>query len=198
MIEAVIFDYGNVIDRCDFRRFLARAAPHITSMDAIRDQYNKLETAHETGDLPSDQFIAAVIHEFDLTINSAEFAEAFNDIFEPIAVTRRVIRQLAGNYKLALLSNTNPIHFDRTVRRADIFSLFDTVTASHLVGCMKPQPKIYLELLRQLTIPAERCVFIDDLAANAAAARTAGMHAIHLEDAEELPAALAEYDINVD
>ena len=68
MIEAVIFDYGNVIDRWDFRRFLARAAPHITSIDAIRDRYSKFETAHETGRLPSDRFIAAVIHEFDLTI----------------------------------------------------------------------------------------------------------------------------------
>jgi HAD superfamily hydrolase (TIGR01509 family) len=50
----------------------------------------------------------------------------------------------------------------------------------------KPEPAIYQRALDILGRPAERVLFIDDRAANVAAAVNAGMKAIRFEGAEAL------------
>jgi HAD superfamily hydrolase (TIGR01509 family) len=57
---------------------------------------------------------------------------------------------------------------------------------------LKPSPEAFHAALARLGQPAERVLFIDDTEANAAAARTLGMDAIHFTGADALRAALVE------
>ena len=52
--------------------------------------------------------------------------------------------------------------------------IFETVVDSGFVGCRKPEPEIYeLTLERLGGVPADQCLFVDDVDVNCAAAREA-------------------------
>lgn len=71
-------------------------------------------------------------------------------------------------------------------------SFIDVVVSAH-ERLVKPDPRIYQVLFSRNDLAPERTVFIDDSPANVAAARSAGMHAIHFTDAVSLKAALVEH-----
>ena len=72
-----------------------------------------------------------------------------------------------------------------------IDELFEVVVDSAFVGMRKPEPEIYALTLERLGLPAEACVFVDDLEPNVEAAREAGMHGIVYRDTAQ---AIAELD----
>ena len=73
--------------------------------------------------------------------------------------------------------------------------IFETVVDSGFVGCRKPEPRIYELTLERLGLPAEACLFVDDVAVNCEGAREVGMSAVHFRDNDqaiaEIRAALA-------
>ena len=52
--------------------------------------------------------------------------------------------------------------------------IFETVVDSAFVGLRKPDPAIYALVLERLGLPAEACVFVDDVDVNVEAARELG------------------------
>ena len=74
--------------------------------------------------------------------------------------------------------------------------IFETVVDSGFVGCRKPEPRIYEMTLERIGMPAEACVFVDDIEVNCEGARAAGMTAVHFQDTAqataEIRAALGE------
>ncbi len=59
------------------------------------------------------------------------------------------------------------------------------------IGCRKPEAAYYAAVLERLSVPAARCVFIDDREPNCDGARAAGMHAIRFEDGVTTATALS-------
>ena len=55
---------------------------------------------------------------------------------------------------------------------------FDATVISGDVGLHKPQPEIYRLGAERIGVPAESCVFVDDLRENVAGAEAVGMTAI--------------------
>jgi putative hydrolase of the HAD superfamily len=49
----------------------------------------------------------------------------------------------------------------------------------------KPDPGIYELTLERLGVPAEQCIFVDDLELNCEGARAVGMAAVRFERAEQ-------------
>jgi putative hydrolase of the HAD superfamily len=72
-----------------------------------------------------------------------------------------------------------------------IDDVFETVVDSAFVGMRKPEPEIYALTLERLGLPAEACVFVDDLEVNVDAARSLGMAGIVHRDTA---ATMAELD----
>ncbi|MEU6061917.1 HAD-IIIA family hydrolase [Streptomyces sp. NPDC047097] len=58
-------------------------------------------------------------------------------------------------------------------------------------GCRKPAPGLVVEAARRLGVPAEACVVIGDIGADAEAARAAGARAVLVPTARTLPAEVA-------
>jgi putative hydrolase of the HAD superfamily len=63
--------------------------------------------------------------------------------------------------------------------------IFETVVDSAFVGCRKPESEIYGLTLERIAMPAEACLFVDDVDVNCEGARRAGMTAIHFRDNEQ-------------
>jgi len=181
-IRAILFDFGKVIWDFDFGRFLQAIAPicdrPVAELQALLLKHGTPLHAYEAGAIDSLQFLAQVSALCGHPFTEAEFVPAFVDIFTPIGTTLELIRKLKPNYKIGLISNTNPWHAEHAIRRSEVFPLFDSVTLSHEVKALKPDPSLFEHALDQLDLLAEECVFIDDQPAFAEAATAHLLHGI--------------------
>ncbi|HTY00220.1 MAG TPA: HAD family phosphatase [Bacteroidota bacterium] len=182
MISACIFDYGNVISRVDTPAFIAAVRPYavgsITGEERI-GRTKQLMIAYESGKMTTEEFIPAFLERAGIRMPQEEFVRHWSSFFTPIPFTRDLIRQLKPLYRLGLLSNTNPLHFEHVILPTDVYPLFDAVTLSYEVGALKPDRSLYLDMLRKLHVEAEQCLYFDDLKDNVDAAASLGMKTVH-------------------
>jgi 2-haloacid dehalogenase len=75
--------------------------------------------------------------------------------------------------------------------RFPFLSWFDDIVVSGEVGVIKPDARIFRILLDRNDVSPGEAVFIDDVAANAAAADALGIHGIHFRSPEQLRRELA-------
>ncbi len=181
-IQAIIFDFGNVQYRFDNGRILAGLA-QLTgrSTEALKQAvYDdaSLSEDYEAGRIDSQAFLAGVSALCGRDLTEAEFLPIFTGHFTPIDSTLELIRRLKPAYRIGLLSNTNPWHFEHGIRTTPVFPLYDTITLSYEVGVLKPEPRIYQDAVAKLGLPPEACVYIDDLAPFAEAATKLGLHGL--------------------
>ena len=115
----------------------------------------------------------------------------------PIQESIELIKRLKTDYKLALLSNTNELHFEHCIKKTEIFDLFDAVTLSYKEHAMKPERKIYQASLNNLNLTAAECVFIDNNADNVRGAREAGITSIQYAEHGDLVKKLQELGVKV-
>jgi len=188
-IRGVIFDFGNVIYGFDNLRILAGLSKlcgrSVGELATLLGE-STLSPDYESGRLDSSEFLGGVSRLCGYSFEEDAFVHAFTDIFTPIESTLDLIRRLASRYRLGLLSNTNPWHFERVIRPCEVFPLFHAVTLSHEVKAMKPDPRIYEDALAKLGLAAGECVFIDDRPEFAEAATRLGMHGITYTNYEKL------------
>ena len=109
-----------------------------------------------------------------MTFDPVRFARTMKPVGGAVEFVRAC---KARGYRVAVLSNWDPESFRLIARKYhNLFCLFDDITVSGDVGCMKPSPEIF-ELATQ-HVPAASCIFIDDQKENLAAARARGMKTI--------------------
>jgi len=90
-----------------------------------------------------------------------------------------------------LFSNTNAEHWDFLVRlSAGRLGRFEAYL-SHEIGQVKPDAEAFLDVARRAGIEPQRCLFIDDIAANIDGARAVGFEALLFTGQEALEAYLA-------
>ena len=132
----------------------------------------------------------------DLTFE--QFTEVWNRALDPQPIqSETFLEKLSKNYRLALLSNTDPIHMSREETRFPFFRLFPVRIYSYRVGASKPSPVIYKEALKACKVRSEEAIYIDDVAAYAEAAERLGMKGIVFKSPEQLQSGLAELGVRV-
>ena len=76
----------------------------------------RIITSYEKGQISSVDFYKKIINILSLkNLSFEKFSFIWNDIFSPIKETIELINSLSKNYELAILSNTNQLHFDYLV-----------------------------------------------------------------------------------
>jgi putative hydrolase of the HAD superfamily len=114
------------------------------------------------------------------------FKEIYFEALDPNPQMIELMRELkAEGYRMAMLTNNvrewEPLW--RTMLPVD--EIFETVVDSGFVGCRKPEPRIYELTLERIGMPADACLFVDDLPHNCEGACNAGMSAVHFRDNEQ-------------
>ena len=94
--------------------------------------------------------------------------------------------------RLALLSNTDPLHSAHLESHFAFMKHFPVRVYSCRVGASKPSPAIYAAALDTLGLPPSEALYIDDIAEYAAAAQGLGLDAIRFESPTQLLAQLSE------
>jgi HAD superfamily hydrolase (TIGR01509 family) len=182
MIQALIFDFGNVVGFFDHHRVTSRLASHGTLAAASLHSLifgGTLEDDYETGRITSAQFLSRIRALGNLHCSDEVLMECYADIFWPNPDVAALLPLLKPNYRLILASNTSELH-SRQFRRqfAETLAHFDAQVLSHEIGARKPSPAFYEYCLERANCPAAACVFIDDLASNVAGARASGLRGI--------------------
>lgn len=96
----------------------------------------------------------------------------------------------ARGVPLYSLTNFSREKFASERRRWAVFDLFDGIVVSGEVGMAKPDPAIFALLLGRHGLVPEACLYVDDVAANVAAAETFGMTGHLFRSAADLEADL--------
>jgi epoxide hydrolase-like predicted phosphatase len=142
----------------------------------------------ERGELSEPEFLQilqrALAAEIGREVEMHDFAERYFAQLHPNDEMVAFLRDVqARGVRLAMLTN-NVREWEPRWRAMlpDIDATFEVIVDSAFVGMRKPDPEIYRLTLDRLTLPAEACVFIDDIEVNCDAARELGIHAVHFAD----------------
>jgi putative hydrolase of the HAD superfamily len=88
---------------------------------------------------------------------------------------------LDAGYRLAVISNADG-RMERALEQVGLRRYMEFVVDSGVVGVEKPDPRIFLEGLRRLELPAEEAIYVGDLyPVDVVGARGVGMEAVLLD-----------------
>jgi putative hydrolase of the HAD superfamily len=197
-IEAVISDFGGVLTTPLLNSFLAvqdeigispedlgKAMKAVTEEDGENPLY-----ALERGEMTEVDFLERLGDGLEPVLGHRpalhRFRETYFEALNPNLPMIELMRELkASGRQMAMLTN-NVREWEPVWRSMlPVDEIFETVVDSGFVGVRKPEARIYEMTLERLGLPAEACLFVDDLPHNCDGARAAGMAAVHFRDNEQ-------------
>lgn len=197
--KAVIFDIGRVIVRLDLKRAMAPLAAAIRGdasqsakqpspeeiWELIRaDQYWH---AWQEGRMSPAEWHRHLTERLNLPLTFEEFRDTWNLVLDPEPILGEdLFLRLSGRCRLALLSNTDPIHVECLERCFRFSRHFPVRIYSCEIGASKPSPAIYRAALDSLGVSPHEALYIDDIEEFVGAAHLMGMDAIHFETGDSL------------
>jgi FMN phosphatase YigB (HAD superfamily) len=187
--KSIIFDLGRVLVNFDFQRgyrALEGLCPYPAAEIPMRIPI-VLVRRLETGLIEPRDFYLEFSHALGLTVDYSRFCEIWCSIFTELLLPESLLESLAARYRLVLLSNTNPIHFEQ-IRASfpQMLRHFHHLVLSYEVMAMKPQPEIYRAAIAAAQCRPEECFFTDDILEYVEAAKALGIDAVQFESREQI------------
>jgi len=187
--SVIVFDLGNTLIRFD-HNISARKIANLFHLDAgkIYDAFFDSEVTRpfETGQISPREFYRRSSRLLGVNLPYKDFVAIWNDIFWEDEETCELARQLKKRYKLFLLSNVNRLHFEHIQKKFDIISIFDEVILSFMVGAIKPDKKIFEDVVARAGGDRTKILYIDDREDLVKEARLLGIDSIRFESASKL------------
>lgn len=201
-LRAIIFDIGRVLVRVD----VARAMQGLASGTSLTpsELWSAIEKDPrwpdwQEGRIKPRDWYHHLANRLGGGLTFEQFTEVWNRALDPVPIhDDSLFKSLSRRYRLALLSNTDPIHVRHLESTYSFFAYFPSRIYSCAVGASKPSPLIYREALRAVKARAEEALYIDDIAAYVEAAQRLGMKAIQFQSPDQLTSALKSFGVDVD
>lgn len=179
MLEAILWDVGNVLLKLNFYR----AHSYFMRRGGIsQDQYGQIPTlksenvqAFERGELSVEKFYQDFVHDLGIELERGQFEQIWNSIFRPNKPVLRWFEELsAAGVPCYGLSNTNALHYEYFMHNYPYFAHLKGIIASHKVGLLKPDRRIYTLTAERFSLNPPKTLFIDDREENIQAAGDLG------------------------
>lgn len=189
MIKYVIFDFAGVITDLTWEGAVASFTKiGLKDADKILDKYhqNGVFQALEEGKITTETFSEKLSEMCNRNLSQEEIKEAWMGYFNGLDERKLdFIENLRKEYKVYLLSNTNPYimnwacspHF--TSKGKGLNDYFDKLYLSYEIGYTKPHERIFNFMLEDAKINPDEALFVDDGLANVQAAQKLGMHVLN-------------------
>ena len=136
---------------------------------------------------------------FGITLSESFRATLYADTEALIASTAQPIEHVkealeAIGLPMSVVSNSHHASVLNSVRRAGLEHLFGgRLFTAESVGAPKPAPDVYLRAVAAMSVPASRCLAVEDSAAGVQAACSAGVPVIGFVGASHIPASHADH-----
>lgn len=181
MIKNIIFDLGNVLVQVDFAKLKSHLlSAGVKEKDFKRFFNKKIRNDFELGKITAGEFINLAYHELGEIVSKTKLKELFVDIFEGKPEMKKFLKNLTSQnkYRLYILSNTNPLHFNYGRKKFEYINLVDKFILSYKLKMTKPDRKIFKTVIKKYKLEPAETLFIDDLKENCLAAEDTGMKTI--------------------
>ena len=191
-IKNIVFDLGGVIVDLDIRTcIMAFDQLGIKPKDITLEELSRtgipkdwemvhLMHAMDVGEMDTREFIDIMLASTTPGTTEQQIADAFNSIIRLPRQRLEWLQELKQHYRLFLLSNLSPLHWEETQQQAarlgiPIESCFHQTFLSYQLRMVKPDPRIFQHLIATTGVVPEETLYIDDLPANIAAGKAAGL-----------------------
>ncbi|MCQ2462920.1 MAG: HAD family phosphatase [Clostridia bacterium] len=112
-------------------------------------------------------------------------SDGWDVCMKPLDGAKKFFSYLKENgYRVYLLSNASTEFYRYFPREFDI-AQFDGTVVSCDLHIIKPDPEIYLYLLKKYSLRAQECLFVDDMEKNTDGAKAVGMNAFQFKGSYE-------------
>lgn len=189
-IRALVFDIGQVIIRVDVKRAMAGlSGPSSSSPEIIWQtiQDDPLWQDWQEGRIAPPAWHQHLSRRLGFALGYEEFCTVWNRALDPVTLLpNSLFATLSQRYKLALLSNTDPIHVAYMESSFDFIRNFPVRIYSCAAGSTKPNPAIYHRALEACSVIPSEALFIDDIHPFVAAAHHLGMQGLQFRSADQL------------
>jgi epoxide hydrolase-like predicted phosphatase len=201
VITTLISDFGGVLTTPLIRGFLAYQEESDVTMEDLGHAMARAEEAHgahplhslERGEISEEEFGRRLADQLDGRFDFEHLRRLYFEHLEPNDEMFDFVRGLHERGLRTALCTNNVREWEPLWRSMlPVDEVFEVVVDSAFVGARKPEPEIYEVTLERLGgMPAEECVFVDDIDVNCDGARALGMHPVHFKNA---PQAIAEVE----
>jgi putative hydrolase of the HAD superfamily len=197
-IKAVISDFGGVLTTPLIQSFMSFQDKTGITTEVLGKGMQAATEANgdnplfemERGEITEVAFLETLTDSLEPLLGHRPEMHRFKEIyFEALNSNPPMIELMqelkAAGYRMAMLTN-NVREWEPLWRpMLPVDEIFETVVDSGFVGCRKPEAKIYAIILDRIGLPAESCLFVDDVLVNCEGAEKAGMAAVHFQDNEQ-------------
>ncbi|MBQ8225077.1 MAG: HAD family phosphatase [Bacteroides sp.] len=184
-IKNLVFDFGGVLidldrQRCldNFERLGMSDVPAM--LDVCHQQGFFLQ--HEKGLIDAAEFRERIREQIGKPMTDTEIDAAWNSFLVGIPSYKLdMLLELRQHYVVYLLSNTNDIHWEWSVKHAfhyksfHVEDFFEEIFLSYEMKMAKPDKEIFQCLLEKTGIDPQETFFIDDSEANCLMAQSLGI-----------------------
>lgn len=198
-IKLVLFDMGKVILDFDHHKISVRLAKISgLPLNVVHAAVFKTreEIAFEKGFMSPKAFFARLKRKLRLKLSYKRFIPLWNDIFRPMPGMGALVTELRKKRRpLAMLSNTNKLHFDYVKSKYPVIGKFDRYFLSYKLGLRKPDKRIYAAVLKLTGLEPREIIYFDDVPDFVRAASKMGYNAHLMESSEKCGKALKGYGL---
>lgn len=202
----IVFDFGAVLFRWQPAELVAQTFPEQAPTPDSAQALAKALFSHadwhafDQGTVCMTDVVARSAERLQLPLAHLQgLVGRIGDLLTPLAPTVQVLEALRNlkarrpALRLFFLSNM-PTDYARVLERSHGFlQWFEGGIYSGDVKLVKPDPAIYALMESRFGLQPDQTVFIDDLAANIAAAKARGWHGIQFKSAAQLKLGLAAH-----
>jgi glucose-1-phosphatase len=200
--RAIIFDIGRVLIRVNVSRAMDGLASGVSLTpqevwSAIENDPHWMDW--QEGRISPRDWHLNLNKRLGSSLTFEQFVEIWNRALDPNPIhADSFLESLSKNYRMALLSNTDPLHMAHAEECFTFFRLFPNRIYSYRVGASKPDSLIYREALKACRVRAEEAIYIDDVPAYAEAANRLGMTGVVFQSPEQLQSDLRNLGVGLD
>lgn len=187
MVQVLLFDLGGVLVEFSGVRDVAPLLRLEATETEIIERWRRCPhtKAFGLGLLTREDFAERFVRDWELDVPPGRFLQAFRSWSSRLLPgAEELLASLRPRFRLAALSNSNELHWERNAHDLGINDLFDVAISSHQVWFCKPDPRIYQVALDRLGISPDEVMFFDDVDANVIAASQMGMRAFQVNGVE--------------
>ena len=187
--EVILFDLGNIV--IEFNG-IAKLQSEYFSDITIKEVERKwvdcpINYKHETGQITTEEYAIEFLKAWKLPLTPEAFLQKFEAWCSlPFEGMPELIEKLSQDYKIACLSNTSDIHWQKIAHTYKLGDYFEDKFLSYEMGAMKPEAIIYDQVVEKLAIAPAKVVFFDDLIDNVEAAKRLGINAHQVKGYEQV------------
>jgi len=185
-IEVILFDLGGVLVELGDSPIPSDWLPE-NNMFTLSDWFlSETAISFEKGSITAQIFAETFKKNLNINVSPEEIIEHFTQW--PIGLfpgSKELLQSLKPNYRLAVLSNTNELHWPRIIEEFKIPRYFEFIFASHLLNKAKPELSIFQHVINELKVEPASILFLDDNSTNTEASKKLGIQGLHVKGIQQ-------------